>query len=296
MVASTGLRGEHIDLLAEIKRASQCGLWHCRVAHGVSSPNYTSPNNAFTCMGLYMGPGTSEVGEHNEITMCVSANDTRSIRCAYWIGYDGDKQHMSIAPAGVDLSKTFNTFSLAWSPTNVTFLLNDRVLWQVVGKAGCYADWRTSPIEYLPWQPLSVRTILRPRKMLYVAPAHLDVAYFAYTPLGNSTGTPSLSSPPTSPLPPTGPPHGKGWKASSSVSSSGKKGVPVAATVSAVVAGLLGACMLLAWRFMSRGRLANKRKSERVVVVGPAAPSVPSRILSKREVEKLPIRARATSA
>jgi hypothetical protein len=75
----------------------------------VSAPNYTSPNNAFSCLGLYVGPSTSEVGEHNEITMCISANATRSIRCAYWIGYDGGKVGETVVESHV---RVFGTLSL----------------------------------------------------------------------------------------------------------------------------------------------------------------------------------------
>lgn len=63
---------------------------HARMGYGLTGPAYQS-EDSFSCFGLYIHDSVSQYGYRNEISMCVSNADGKTVRLGYWVGDDGDK-------------------------------------------------------------------------------------------------------------------------------------------------------------------------------------------------------------
>jgi len=158
-----------------------------RVGFGTDPASGHRSADSFSCLGLYVHNSVSEYGYRNEISMCVSSADTRTVRMGYWVGDDGDKQHAKQVGLPVDLAQSFNLFSIDWSPTRIRFAVNDDPIWVVDGQSLCAgsraAEVDASGLTRLPFEPMSVRVILRPRGRKYLPPpTYMDVASAAYLP------------------------------------------------------------------------------------------------------------------
>jgi hypothetical protein len=159
-----------------------------RIGYGADAAvGYVSPDS-FSCLGLYVHDSVSEYGYRNEISMCVSSADTRTVRMGFWLGDDGDKQHGNQVTLPVDFARTFNIFSIDWGPRQIRFAVNDDPIWVIDGQSLC-AGSRAAEVDVdgsvrrLPFEPMSVRIILRPRGREYFPPpTYMDVASFAYVP------------------------------------------------------------------------------------------------------------------
>lgn len=158
-----------------------------RVGFGTDPSIAYRSADSFSCLGLYVHDSVSEFGYRNEISMCVSSADTKTVRMGYWVGDDGDKQHAKQATLPVDLAQGFHLYSIDWSLTKISIAIDNEPIWVVDGKAMC-AGGRAAEVDAsgavtrLPFEPMSVRIILRPRGREYFSPTYMDVASFAYTP------------------------------------------------------------------------------------------------------------------
>lgn len=64
------------------------------------------PSNAFTCFSAYVG--TTTAAYHNEIAICFSMSNISQIHFGYWVGYDGDVEHLVIKDLGFDASQSYH--------------------------------------------------------------------------------------------------------------------------------------------------------------------------------------------
>lgn len=158
-----------------------------RIGFGTDPSTGYQSADSFSCLGLYVHDSVSEFGYRNEISMCVSSADTKTVRMGYWVGDDGDKQHAEQATLPVDLAQGFHLYSIDWLPNQIRIAIDNEPIWVVDGKAMC-AGGRAAEVDAsgtvtrLPFEPMSVRIILRPRGRDYFSPTYMDVASFAYTP------------------------------------------------------------------------------------------------------------------
>lgn len=164
-----------------------------RIGFGADPATGYRSADSFSCLGLYVHDSVSEFGYRNELSMCVSSADTRTVRMGYWVGDDGDRQHAKQATLTNDLAQGFHLYSIDWSPNHIRLAVDDAPVWVVDGTAMCAgsraAEVDTSgTVTRLPFEPMSVRVILRPRGRTYFPPpTYMDVAHFSYTPAGGAT-------------------------------------------------------------------------------------------------------------
>lgn len=172
-----------------------------RIGFGADPASQHRSADSFSCLGLYVHDSVSVHGYRNEISLCISSADTRTVRMGYWVGDDNDKQHANEVTLPIDLAQSFNLYSIDWSPQRIRFAVNDVGIWTIDGQSLC-AGSRAAEVDAdrsvprrLPFEPMSVRIILRPRGRVYLAPpTFMDVARFAYTPRGGLMEPESLSS------------------------------------------------------------------------------------------------------
>lgn len=87
------------------------------------------------------------------------------------------------------MAQSFNLYSIEWSPHRIQFAVNDAAIWTIDGQSLCAGaraaevDADKSTPKRLPFEPMSVRVILRPRGREYLPPpTHMDVASFNFKP------------------------------------------------------------------------------------------------------------------
>ncbi len=159
-----------------------------RVGYGPTAPPAYHSADSFSCFGLYVHDTVSQFGYRNEISMCVSNADPQTVRMGVWNGSPSDRQEAKQAQVGKDLNLAFHTYSIEWGKRHVRFLLDEAVLWELKGLAFCAGqkaaevDNKRSGVVRLPYEPMSVRIILRPRGTVYQRDTYMDVTQFAYTP------------------------------------------------------------------------------------------------------------------
>lgn len=153
-----------------------------------AAPRYHS-EDSFSCLGLYVHQSVSQHGYRNEISMCVSSKDPSTVRMGVWNGSPADQEEARQAKTSMDLSQAFHTYSIEWTASRVRFWLDDLKLWDMPGQrfcAGVHAakiDAGMSQGRRLPYEPMSVRIILRPLGIRYKATTYMDATKFSYSPL-----------------------------------------------------------------------------------------------------------------
>jgi hypothetical protein len=109
-----------------------------------------------------------------------------------WNGSPADRQEAKQVGVKKDLAQGFYTYGIEWGPRRVRFWLGDLLLWDMPGKSFC-AGTKAAEVDNalrsgrggarLPYEPMSVRIILRPLGVTYRGTSHMDVMKFAYSPL-----------------------------------------------------------------------------------------------------------------
>jgi len=174
------IQGGRIDLTARIGYGPEAG------------PGYQS-EDSFSCFGLYIHDTVSQYGYRNEASMCVSSHDPTTVRMGVWNGSPADREEAKQVNVKRDLSQAFYTYSIEWGPTRVRFWLDDFLLWDMPGMSFC-AGAKAAEVDKamrnggkggarLPYEPMSIRIILRPLGVAYRGTSYMDVTRFAYSPL-----------------------------------------------------------------------------------------------------------------
>lgn len=111
-----------------------------------------------------------------------------------WNGSPADRQEAKQVGVKKDLAQGFYTYSIEWGPSRVRFWLDDFLLWDMPGKTFC-AGAQAAEVDKrmksggggarLPYEPMSVRIILRPLGVTYQGTSYMDVIRFAYSPLSS---------------------------------------------------------------------------------------------------------------
>lgn len=96
-----------------------------------------------------------------------------------------DEMHRSARRVGVDLTKSVHTYTIRWREIGVDFLIDGILMHKVRGTAG--VD--------IPWEPMSIRVILRPKNLpsYYLGEAHVEIAHMSYVPAYSARTAPSNS-------------------------------------------------------------------------------------------------------
>ena len=179
--------------------------WRARIHHAPDGG--PPPPNSFTCFSTFR----HNSGEAwNELAWCFPAKDGTEVHMSYWVD---DHMHRAVVRLDVDLTRNVHTFTTRWRPAGVDWLVDGAVVHQLRGRAR---------LE-VPWEPMSVRVILRPvnRPSVYLGDARVAVSRVefepAYTRAGDDeqdglVGLESHHSPPPAPSPsPPPPPRPPGW-------------------------------------------------------------------------------------
>ena len=165
-----------------------------RIGYGPEAgPGYHS-EDSFSCFGLYIHDTVSQHGYRNEASMCVSSRDPTTVRMGVWNGSPADRQEAKQVGVRKDLAQGFYKYSIEWGETRVRFWLDDLLLWDMPGKSFC-AGVKAAKVDKamkhggggarLPYEPMSVRIILRPLGVVYRGTSYMDVVRFAYSPLNS---------------------------------------------------------------------------------------------------------------
>ncbi len=110
-----------------------------------------------------------------------------------WNGSPADRQEAKQVGVKEDLAQGFYTYSIEWGPNRVKFWLDDFLLWDMPGTSFC-AGVKAAEVDKamrnggkggarLPYEPMSIRIILRPLGVAYRGTSYMDVTRFAYSPL-----------------------------------------------------------------------------------------------------------------
>jgi hypothetical protein len=86
--------------------------FNLRAAHQL---NGSSPvGNTITCVSVYCG--TSTCNAHNEIAICLDPTDPSHVHFSYWIGTDGDVEHLYLYKPGngFNMSQQYHTYGFNW--------------------------------------------------------------------------------------------------------------------------------------------------------------------------------------
>jgi len=163
--------------------------WVARIHHAPDGG--APPPNAFTCFSTYQhGGGASAWAEaHNEAAWCFDGLDRFGVHLSYWVD---EKMHRTILRRDDDLTRGLHTFTTRWRPQGIDWLIDDRVVHQTRGEAR----------RGVPWEPQSVRIILRPTNKPSVlrGNAVVELASVSYTPAyasgvaGGATATASYDT------------------------------------------------------------------------------------------------------
>lgn len=179
--------------------------WVARIHH--SPDGGAPPPNSFTCFSTYQhGGGASAWAEaHNEAAWCFDGLDRFGVHLSFWVD---EKMHRTILRRDDDLTRGLHTYTTRWRPQGIDWLIDDRVVHQTRGEAR----------QGVPWEPQSVRIILRPtnRPSVLRGNAVVELASVSYTPAytAGATATASydasrvadLTPEPAPPPPPASPP------------------------------------------------------------------------------------------
>ena len=71
---------------------------------------------------------------------------------------------------GFDASKDFHNYTVTWSPTAIAWGVDGVVVHTDKGSAG----------KTIPWEPMALTVIIRPRDAAYAGDAELSIKSFSY--------------------------------------------------------------------------------------------------------------------
>jgi len=110
-----------------------------------ADPEDVAPN-AMSCFALY-----TNTTEHNEIAACFRASQPDHLSLSFFVGkgVDGDKIHLKRQTMPKNVSAEFHDFSILWEQDKIVFAVDDETIW-------------TPDYPTLPWEPMTLRLILRP--------------------------------------------------------------------------------------------------------------------------------------
>ena len=139
------------------------GTWSvvARIAH--SPGGGPTPPFAFTCFGGYVGSPA-----HNEISMCWEGSSQGTLGAAFWYS---NAEHKTSLPLGFDASLDFHNYTVSWTPSAIQWGVDGKVLHTDTGAAG----------KTIPWEPMALTVIIRPRELAYSGDAELSIRSFSYT-------------------------------------------------------------------------------------------------------------------
>ena len=164
--------------------------WRARIHH--TPDGSAPPANSFTCLSTFVHGSLT----HNELAWCFPANDGREVHMAYW--YD-DTMHRTAKRYRTDLTQGFHNYTIRWRDVGMDWLIDAELVHQIRGVAE-----RT-----VPWEPMSIRVILRPKNVpsVFLGAAHLELARVSYESAYSSASVESLrQAPPARVMPPPPPP------------------------------------------------------------------------------------------
>lgn len=139
--------------------------WRARVHHAPSGS--APPANSFTCFSTYVR-GTLP---HNELAWCFPASNPREVHMAYWFD---EGMHRAVKYMDDDLTRGVHTFTVRWREQGVDWLIDGSVVHQARGTAG----------TDLPWEPMSIRIIVRPKDVptRLLGESHVGLSRVSYVP------------------------------------------------------------------------------------------------------------------
>ena len=166
--------------------------WRARVHH--SPDGGPPPSNSFTCFSTFVKDNWHQ---WNELAWCFPAKDGTEVHMSYWVD---EHMHRAVLYVGVDLTLGLHTFTTRWRPAGVDWLIDGVVVHQLRGAARAE----------IPWEPMSVRVILRPfnKPSVHLGDAQIDLARLTYVPAFDTPSErhPSSRAPNLAALPPDPPP------------------------------------------------------------------------------------------
>jgi hypothetical protein len=139
--------------------------WRARIHHAPSGSN--PPSNSFTCLSTFVHGSLT----HNELAWCFPASPGNEVHMAYWYN---DQMHRTVRRLNFDLTQAVHTFTTRWRDVGIDWLVDQTVVHQVRGKAG--VD--------IPWEPMSIRVILRPKNLpsVFLGDSYVEVSHVSYEP------------------------------------------------------------------------------------------------------------------
>lgn len=164
--------------------------WRARIHH--TPDGSAPPANSFTCLSTFVHGSLT----HNELAWCFPANDGREVHMAWW--YD-DTMHRTAKRYRTDLTQGLHNYTIRWRDVGMDWLIDAELVHQIRGMAE-----RT-----VPWEPMSIRVILRPKNVpsVFLGAAHLELARVSYESAYSSASVESLrQAPPARVMPPPPPP------------------------------------------------------------------------------------------
>ena len=165
--------------------------WRARIHHAPDGG--PPPSNSFTCFSTFVHDNWHQ---WNELAWCFPANDGTEVHMSYWVD---EHMHRAVLHTGVDLTRGLHTYTTRWRPEGVDFLIDGLVVHQIRGAAR----------SAIPWEPMSVRVILRPnnKPTMYLGDARIHLSRLSYEPafVDSSESRSSSRVPLLAPLPPNPP-------------------------------------------------------------------------------------------
>lgn len=151
-----------------------------RAAHQLNGSNPVL--NTLTCFSVYCG--TSSCVAHNEIAICLDPNDQTHVHYSYWIGTDGDKEHLTnYKPGnGFNMSQQYHTYGFIWvNNTSLQFTFDGNIIANATPSGNASTPF---PSEFM-----NMRVIQRPNNAaVYNGDEYLSVGFISYN------GTDMISS------------------------------------------------------------------------------------------------------
>ena len=130
-------------------------------AHAAGSR--TPPANAFSCWTV-----TYNFSPHNEIAICFSGSNSRSVHFSYW--YD-DIPHTTFLDVPFEFSAAYHIYKVVWGSNRIDFYID--------GKLAHVARGTTKTI---PFTAGYSALILRPKTNTYLADSFFKARFMSYDP------------------------------------------------------------------------------------------------------------------
>ena len=139
--------------------------WRGRVHHSLDGG--PPPSNSFTCFSTFVHGDKP----HNELAWCFPADDGTEVHMSYW--YDDD-MHMTRRRLVFDATRAVHTYTVRWRAMGMDWLIDGIVVHQTRGTAG----------RDIPWEPMSIRVIVRPKNKpsVHLGTSLVGVSRIRYAP------------------------------------------------------------------------------------------------------------------